>query len=87
MANGRLLQPGILDDLALGQPADALAIALALDQPWADCVLSGAATDGQLRSNVRAADLVLDDVTRSRSAALAEDSAAYWATRSGLAWA
>ena len=39
---------------------DALALAAALAQPWADIVLSGAVTMKQLRSNVRALDIDLD---------------------------
>ncbi len=56
-------------------------------EPWLDVVLSGAVTAGQLASNV-AAHLAVDlDAARPALAELAEDPAAYWSTRSRLAWA
>jgi aryl-alcohol dehydrogenase-like predicted oxidoreductase len=61
LANGRLAD------------CDALALAAALDQPWSDVVLSGAATVEQLRSNLRALDL-------------AEPPEEYWRTRAELPW-
>ncbi len=42
----------------LGVGMDALALAAALAQPWADVVLSGAVTIEQLQSNVRALDSI-----------------------------
>jgi aryl-alcohol dehydrogenase-like predicted oxidoreductase len=61
LANGRLAD------------CDALALAAALDQPWSDVVLSGAATVEQVRSNLRALDL-------------AEPPEAYWRRRAELPW-
>ena len=65
---------------------DALALAAALAQPWAGVVLSGAATVDHLQSNVGASDVSWDDEAARTLAALAEPPAAYWKTRSALAW-
>src|SRR3954453_6326590 len=64
LANGRLARRGghpALDELAdaLGAAPDAVALAAVLAQPFADVVLSGAATAGALRSNLAAAGLDL----------------------------
>ncbi|GAB3884426.1 hypothetical protein GCM10029964_045430 [Kibdelosporangium lantanae] len=59
-------------------------MAAALAQPWADVVLTGAASVAQLRSNLAAVEL--DQVDRMLLADLAEDPAVYWARRSALAW-
>jgi aryl-alcohol dehydrogenase-like predicted oxidoreductase len=70
----------------LGCGVDALALAAALAQPWAHVVLSGAATVSQLRSNLAAVDVVWDVEASERTAALAEEPALYWETRSRLPW-
>ena len=70
----------------LGVGLDALALAAALAQPWADVVLSGAVTIEQLRSNVRALYIVLDPAAMGALAGLAEDPASYWQTRSRPKW-
>jgi len=70
----------------LGVTLDALSIAAALAQPWADVVLSGAATVDQLRSNAAAVDVRLDEDARAELATLARDPAAYWDERSRLPW-
>ena len=91
LANGRLTARG--GDPALtraardrGTTEDALALAAVLAQPWADLVLSGAATVGQLRSNLAARELAWDDELERRLAALVEEPAAYWAARAELPW-
>ncbi|MGH2968796.1 MAG: aldo/keto reductase [Solirubrobacteraceae bacterium] len=91
VANGRLTARGGNETLAgaareRGVSADALALAAALAQPWADVVLSGAATVAQLESNLVARDVVWDDELERRLAGLAEEPVAYWAARSELAW-
>jgi aryl-alcohol dehydrogenase-like predicted oxidoreductase len=94
MANGRLGPRGddaartILEPIAHahGVHLDAVAIAAALANPWADVVLSGAVTPEQLRSNAAALHLALDEVRVAELASLAEPPAAYWRTRSRLAW-
>ena len=95
VANGRLA-PGGADSPAaqrvhalaeeLGTTADVLAIALALRQPWAHRVLSGAVTPEQLRSNAGARDLVVPEAVREELAGLAEEPRAYWQARSARAW-
>ena len=65
---------------------DALALAAVLAQPWADVVLSGAATAEQLESNMRALDVALDEQAKAALAAMAEPAEIYWETRKGLAW-
>jgi aryl-alcohol dehydrogenase-like predicted oxidoreductase len=70
----------------LSSTVDAVALAAALAQPWADVVLSGAATVEHLRSNLRAAEVRWDAAADDALQALAEDPQAYWATRGQLAW-
>ncbi len=65
---------------------DAVAIAAAIARPWAGLVLSGAATADQLRSNLRALDVIWDDASDARLGALALDPQEYWARRSRLPW-
>jgi aryl-alcohol dehydrogenase-like predicted oxidoreductase len=91
LANGRLTDRG--GDPALtraarerGTTEDALALSAALAQPWADLVLSGAATVGQLRSNLAARELAWDDELERQLAGLVEEPDAYWATRAELPW-
>ncbi|HEU4629582.1 MAG TPA: aldo/keto reductase, partial [Gemmatimonadaceae bacterium] len=70
----------------LGVGMDAVALAAALARPWADVVLSGAATPDQLRSNLRALACVWDEAAEARLGGLALDPHAYWARRAGLPW-
>jgi len=91
LANGRLARRGehpALDGAAdgLGAAPDAVALAAVLAQPFADIVLSGAATTAALRSNVAAAALELDAGALAGLDALAEDSERYWAARGELSW-
>jgi aryl-alcohol dehydrogenase-like predicted oxidoreductase len=74
----------VKEALANGRLAarDAEALAAALAQPWADVVLSGAASVETLRSNLRARELPAP----GELAELVEDSEAYWALRSSLPW-
>jgi aryl-alcohol dehydrogenase-like predicted oxidoreductase len=87
LANGRLTERGDVERVQeeahrRGTSADALALAACLAQPWADVVLSGAATAEQLESNLAAMDVTdvdeLDEVTEQRDA--------YWARRAALPW-
>jgi aryl-alcohol dehydrogenase-like predicted oxidoreductase len=91
LANGRLTARGGNPTLTRaardrGTTEDALALSAALAQPWADLVLSGAATVGQLRSNLVARELAWDEELERRLAALVEEPAAYWAARAELTW-
>jgi aryl-alcohol dehydrogenase-like predicted oxidoreductase len=98
LANGRLTErngePGFAPQRAaleaqaarLGCSLDALAIAAALAQPWATVVLSGAATVGQVGSNLAALTVPWDAEAAAALAALAEPPEAYWKTRAALPW-
>jgi len=65
---------------------DALALAAALAQSWADVILSGAAAATHLRSNAAALAVRWDTETANQLRPVAETSQAYWATRSRLRW-
>ena len=91
LANGRLAgrEPmAALESAAheAGTTPDALALAAVLARPWADVVLSGAATVDTLRSNLRANGIAWTAELERRLAPLAEDAERYWARRSQLAW-
>ncbi|MFF2077936.1 aldo/keto reductase [Kitasatospora sp. NPDC058162] len=96
MANGRLAGRNATGDDTAALRAlaartattpDALALAAAAAQPWADIVLSGAATPDQLASNLAAADLRPTPQDLAALAAMPEPAEAYWRTRSSLPWA
>ncbi|MFG3223961.1 aldo/keto reductase [Kitasatospora sp. NPDC048194] len=96
MANGRLAGRNATgpDTAALRAVAartaaapDALALAAAAAQPWADIVLSGAATLDQLASNLAAAEVSLTPEDLAALGALAEPAETYWRTRACLPWA
>jgi aryl-alcohol dehydrogenase-like predicted oxidoreductase len=100
LANGRLTQANRDQDDVLypaiarirelaesrGTTIETLALAGALARPWANIVLSGAATGDQIRSTVGALDFVygaeLDE--QLRSVAVASDE--YWRARSSFRW-
>ncbi|MFG2950711.1 aldo/keto reductase [Streptomyces adustus] len=91
MANGRLAEPyaprvlkEVAAEVSLG--CDAVALALVLRRPWAGVVLSGAATVGQLSSNLHAAVVDLDEDRLARLATLVEEPHAYWERRGQLRW-
>jgi aryl-alcohol dehydrogenase-like predicted oxidoreductase len=94
VANGRLSPhghgpaTGVLGRVASrhGVGVDAVALAAVLANPWADVVLSGAVTAGQLQANLAALQVELDPVELEQLAALAEPAEAYWQARSALAW-
>jgi aryl-alcohol dehydrogenase-like predicted oxidoreductase len=91
LANGRLTDRG--GDAALAAAArergvgpDAVALAAALAQPWADVVLSGAATVAQLEANLLATQVAWDTELEQRFDGLVEEPDAYWSARGELAW-
>jgi aryl-alcohol dehydrogenase-like predicted oxidoreductase len=91
LANGRLTARGdvapLIDAARQRETSpDALALAAVLAEPWADVVLSGAATVSQLESNLGTLELDVDEELDSSLAALAEEPDAYWSTRAELAW-
>ncbi len=89
MANGRLAAvDGPLRAIAAetGVTPDAIALAAVLRRPWASVVLSGAATVGQLTSNLAAAGVRLEADQSRRLDDLAEPAQHYWRHRSSLPW-
>ncbi|GHF83012.1 aldo/keto reductase [Streptomyces griseosporeus] len=91
MANGRLAEPQAPEALRAlaretGLGCDAVALAFVLRRPWAGVVLSGAATVGQLTSNLHAPAVDLDDEQLERLTPLAEEPRAYWERRGQLPW-
>jgi aryl-alcohol dehydrogenase-like predicted oxidoreductase len=91
VANGRLTAraaPYPLERAARerGVTPDALALAAVLVRPWADVVLSGAASVDQLHSNLAATRIEWDAGLEEPLAALTEGSHAYWARRASLQW-
>ena len=94
LANGRLSPhghgpaTGVLGRVAgrHGVGVDAVALAAVLASPWADVVLSGAVTAGQLQANLAALQVELDPVELEQLASLAEPAEAYWSARSALVW-
>jgi aryl-alcohol dehydrogenase-like predicted oxidoreductase len=69
-----------------GTTVETLALAAALRRPWANIVLSGAATVDQIRSTVTAVDFAYDTELdeQLRSVAVASDE--YWRARSSFRW-
>jgi aryl-alcohol dehydrogenase-like predicted oxidoreductase len=96
LANGRLVRADQSEDERVrslletaherGQTPDALAISAALHQPWADIVLSGAATVGALKSNLSALGADYDGELDRRLLPLRAESDRYWSKRSSLPW-
>ena len=94
VANGRLAgapAPSALRAAAgrVGATPDALALAIAVAQPWSPTVLSGAVTAGQLDANLAAVE-----VTTAAALAAAQDlhhlvegPETYWRIRSDRPWA
>ena len=76
--NARVLDA---ESARLGTTPDALALAVVMSQPWADVVLSGAATAEQLGSNLGALSVVPDERAFEALAPLAEPPGAYWEIR------
>ena len=93
LANGRLTSRSKEPRLApLAQYAerlrvgiDAIALAAALSQPFADVVLSGATTPSQLGENLRAS--AVDGARAARDwAGIVEPAERYWSERARLPW-
>lgn len=92
VANGRLSPRGEVPtavaaaaaELAVG--VDTLAIAVALEQPFTDVVLSGATTRAQLDSNLDAFALTLPAGLAEELMAVAQPPADYWQQRAAMAW-
>ena len=65
---------------------DQLSLAAAINQPWADTVLSGAVTPNQLTSNQGALQVTWQDGMLQELASLAEPPATYWRATAALPW-
>ena len=88
LANGRLSARGDVPALIesarrLGATPDALSLSVALAQPFADVVLSGAANPAQLRSNLTARNIPISP-EHLTEICLSPD--AYWRERAELPW-
>jgi aryl-alcohol dehydrogenase-like predicted oxidoreductase len=93
VANGRLTgrgdrATGVLQEIAndRGVNVDAVAIAAALANLWADVVLSGAIASDQLASNLEALSVQLSPADLAALAELSEPSKTYWARRQASPW-
>lgn len=98
LANGRLTDknsnPDFEDKIYLFEyhekqldtTIDALALAAALNQPWVDVVLSGAATTGHLKSNLKAITVSWNEQIASELSFMREGTNEYWRKRSELPW-
>ncbi|HYN73740.1 MAG TPA: aldo/keto reductase, partial [Nakamurella sp.] len=90
LANGRLVTepPDALLEVCarIGAAPDAVALAAAAAQPWANRVLIGAAGVEQLAANLRADQVELTPADSALLSGCAEDPEDYWAHRSGLPW-
>ena len=89
MANGRLAAgDGPLGGIAgrLRTTPDRVALAAVLAQPWADVVLSGAVTVGQVRSNASALDVALPADALREMETFAQPPGRYWMDRAALPW-
>ena len=100
LANGRLTHGNHSEDPVLsmhlskirtiaenhGTTIEMLALASALARPWADFVLSGAATVAQMTTNAHAREFKLSEELDAELRAFAVNSNDYWRARSGFSW-
>jgi aryl-alcohol dehydrogenase-like predicted oxidoreductase len=69
-----------------GTTIEKLALAAALTRPWADVVLTGAATETQIRSSAAAVEVAYDSELEKQLRPLAIASDDYWRARSSFEW-
>jgi aryl-alcohol dehydrogenase-like predicted oxidoreductase len=100
LANGRLTERNRDRDAVLspriaqirraserhGMTTEVLALAAALARPWADIVLTGAATVEQIKSSVAARDVAYDGELDEQLQSVRIPSEDYWRARSGFGW-
>jgi len=94
LANGRLtsrnqdieIKPVTEKARKLGVTEDALALAWVLKHDWVDVALSGASTVQQLKSNLTALSLSLNQEIMQEFKKLEQSPEAYWQKRSSLVW-
>lgn len=90
LANGTLVisPPEPITELAWEHEtsADAVVLAVALAQPWADAVLLGPASIGQLTSNLAAMNVRLTRSELDTLVPITQLPERYWANRAALRW-
>ena len=100
LANGRLTQGNRQADEVFSPPLarirevaegrsttiEMLALGAALARPWADVVLTGAATVEQVQSSVAALEFGYDPELEEKLRSVAIDSTEYWRARSSFRW-
>jgi aryl-alcohol dehydrogenase-like predicted oxidoreductase len=100
LANGRLTHGNRHDDEVFsplvarirelaesrGTTVETLALAAALERPWADVVLTGAATVGQIQSNVAALEFPYDAELEEQLRSVSISSTEYWRARGSFRW-
>jgi aryl-alcohol dehydrogenase-like predicted oxidoreductase len=69
-----------------GTTIEMLALGAALARPWADTVLTGAATVGQIQSSLAALGLVYDTELEEKLRSVSIESSEYWRARSSFSW-
>jgi aryl-alcohol dehydrogenase-like predicted oxidoreductase len=69
-----------------GTTVEMVALGTALARPWADIVLTGAATVGQIQSNVTALEFAYDAELDEQLRSVSLGSAEYWTGRSSFRW-
>jgi aryl-alcohol dehydrogenase-like predicted oxidoreductase len=88
--DGKILSPLVAQIRELaesrGTTIETLALAAALARPWADVVLTGAATVGQIQSNVAALELAYDPELEEKLRSVSINSTEYWRARSSFRW-
>jgi aryl-alcohol dehydrogenase-like predicted oxidoreductase len=65
---------------------DAIALAFVLSRPWAHVVLSGAAVENHLTSNISAASILLNSEEINLLENMKMDTKEYWQERKELKW-
>ncbi|WP_028926132.1 aldo/keto reductase [Pseudonocardia acaciae] len=90
LANGRLAvnapEPVLKLAARYRTTPDAISLAAALSQPWADTVLLGPSSVDQLHANLTARSVTLTQSDLADLAKLAEPPPTYWTTRASLPW-
>ena len=71
---------------ARGTTIEMLALAAALARPWADVVLTGAATENQIRSSVAALEFPYDAELENQLRPISIASDEYWKVRGSFKW-
>jgi aryl-alcohol dehydrogenase-like predicted oxidoreductase len=69
-----------------GTTIEMLALGAALARPWADTVLTGAATVGQIQSSLAAQEFAYDPELEEKLRSVSIESSEYWRARSSFRW-